>query len=375
MKLLVFADLHLDTTFRWLKNKPEIARELRNRLRRTLTDIIKLAQEKQVDAVLCAGDLYEQEHFTPDTARFVSSTLNEAGPIRIYLAPGNHDWLAPDSIYQTTSWGSYVHLFTENRFCPVELETGLLLWGYAHTRPTQTVNPLEGFRVKGEGTHIGLFHGSENRLSTRLMYESNSYAPFDSEDINRAGLAHAFVGHYHNPIDETLFTYPGNPHPLNFGEGQSSQRGPILVEIDSKGIISRERIDVASTIFRDVSIDVTGAESSQDVRDIVSHELHRLKNGIVRVFLTGDISPEIDLHITDLNGVGGHLDVCTFRLDRLRVAYDIEKIKQESTVRGTFCQQVLSSDLEEEEKHRILVTGLRALEGRTDLDLVSHREV
>jgi hypothetical protein len=54
----------------------------------------------------------------------------------------------------------------------------------------------------------------------------------------------------------------------------------------------------------------------------------------------------------------------------LRPTYDMESIRQEPTVRGQFVRDVLDSDLAEEEKRRVVVTGLRALEGRTDLEVV-----
>jgi len=53
----------------------------------------------------------------------------------------------------------------------------------------------------------------------------------------------------------------------------------------------------------------------------------------------------------------------------LYVAYNFEAIKDEATVRGEFVRQVTSSDLPEDEKQRVLVTGLRALDGREDLEV------
>ena len=77
MKLLLFSDLHLDTPFAWAPTA--LARQRRQALRDTLGRIIELAEAEQVDAILCAGDLYEHEHFTPDTVRFVQDTFNRAG--------------------------------------------------------------------------------------------------------------------------------------------------------------------------------------------------------------------------------------------------------------------------------------------------------
>ena len=74
MRLLHFADLHLDTPFKWAK--PQHAHQRRRALRTTLETICRLAEERQVDALTCAGDLYEHDRFTPDTAKFLRDTFS-----------------------------------------------------------------------------------------------------------------------------------------------------------------------------------------------------------------------------------------------------------------------------------------------------------
>jgi exonuclease SbcD len=36
---------------------------------------VALAVERRVDALLCGGDLYEQDYVSPDTARFLRATF------------------------------------------------------------------------------------------------------------------------------------------------------------------------------------------------------------------------------------------------------------------------------------------------------------
>ena len=54
----------------------------------------------------------------------------------------------------------------------------------------------------------------------------------------------------------------------------------------------------------------------------------------------------------------------------LQAAYDLDMISQEETVRGEFVREVIGQDLPEDDKRRILATGLRALDGREDLEVV-----
>ena len=76
MKILAFADLHLDVPFSWAREP--VARMRRANRRRTLENIIALAQAESVDALLCAGDLFEQDRITPDTFEFLRGTFAPA---------------------------------------------------------------------------------------------------------------------------------------------------------------------------------------------------------------------------------------------------------------------------------------------------------
>ena len=109
MKLLLFADLHLDAPFAWAS--PETARSRRRNRRETLTRILALAEEERVDAILSAGDLFEHERVSPDTVEFLRASLDRTD-VPVYLAPGNHDWLSARSPYALVDWSANVHVFT-----------------------------------------------------------------------------------------------------------------------------------------------------------------------------------------------------------------------------------------------------------------------
>ena len=367
MKVVHFSDLHLDSPFSWTTHRPNVAKKRRQALRDVLTKIAEVAEEVKASAVLCGGDLYEHERFTPDTAAFLKSTFERLHPIRVFLAPGNHDWHGPQSLYRQTEWSSNVHVFDVNEFQPVELSDGLTLWGAAHSAPANTPSFLENFKIDRSGIHIALFHGSERGWFSHQGGGKVPHAPFDSPQIERSGLHHAFLGHYHRPRDDQLFTYPGNPDPLTFGE--DGKRGVVIATIREDGSVERERRIVSVTQVHDVSIDVTGSLSQQDVRDRVESALRGLK-GFARVTLSGELSIDVGLSPYDISTVSSELDSVLVEVGILNSAYDLELIREEQTVRGAFVREVSNQDIPEDEKWRILVTGLRALDGRDDLEVV-----
>ncbi|MHB8334214.1 MAG: metallophosphoesterase family protein [Acidimicrobiales bacterium] len=365
MRLLLFSDLHLDTHFQWAG--PDAARLRRRNLRSTLTKIVKLAVDLEVDALCCGGDLYEHERFSPDTGEFLRASFEEIAPLPVFIAPGNHDWYGPASLYHQVTWSPNVHVFTENQFSPVTLEDGFTLWGAAHRAPANTPDLLSGFHVDRTGVNVALFHGSENGGFSWQEEGKVAHAPFSAEEISRAGFSHALLGHFHRPVDGPLHTYPGNADPLEFGE--DGERGAVLVSVGSDGSVERQRHKVASSMVADLTLDISGTTHTGQAQEKVRQALAP-QTGFVRLTLTGEISPGVDLDPAEFAAavVAPQLDALTTRISKVRAAYDLDALAQEATVRGQFVRDVeAASDLSDDERRRVLTTGLRALAGHDDL--------
>ncbi|HET7142107.1 MAG TPA: metallophosphoesterase [Candidatus Limnocylindria bacterium] len=363
MKLLHFADLHLDAPFAWAR--PETARQRRTNRRETLRRIIALAEEERVDAILCAGDLFEHDRVTPDTVAFLQSTFARTDR-RVVLAPGNHDWLSPQSPYALVDWSPNVSVFTEARLTPLPLADGLTLWGAAHRAPANTDGFFAGFRPDREGVHLALAHASERSLLGWQEPGKQPHAPFDAGEIAAAGVSHAFLGHYHLPRDAERHTYPGNPDPLEFGE--DGERGAVIATVRDDGSVVRQRHSVAVSQVHDLTVAIDGAQHATDVQAAVSAAIAALQ-GCVRVTLDGELAPGASLDVSELQRLGTHLDGLVVRAGKVAVGHDVEAIVAESTVRGQFVRDALEAIADPEERRRVVLTGLRALEGRSDLEV------
>ena len=367
MKIVHFADLHLDAAFAWCGASGDVARRRRQALRDTLNNIIEIVREVDAGALFCAGDLYEHDRVTPDTGAFLRKTFAELDPVRVYIAPGNHDWYGPESLYATQVWSKNVYIFKKPQLDQVELADNISLWGAAHCQPANTPDFVRGSRISDEGIHIALFHGAERAWFSEQGSGKGLHAPFEGEEIARAGFRHAFLGHYHRPKLAEYHTYPGNPDPLKFGE--NGRRGPVVVTISPDGSIRRERRSASITSIHDLTLDVTGCTHREEVR----RRLGRLiegRVGVVRLEISGDLDPSLDLRENVLRDVlGEQFDAFQIGTGDLRPAYDFDAIKREPTVRGQFVRDVLEAELEPDETRRVLITGLRALDGRNDLEV------
>jgi len=114
--------------------------------------------EQKADLVTIGGDLWEDEHVTPDTRRFVASELKDLS-LPVLMICGNHDPYLAGGNYARSVWPDNVRIcqrdqLTEFQFGPVSV------WA---------VSWLGGRRKCKAGTKVGPAPKSPSRKARRLL--------------------------------------------------------------------------------------------------------------------------------------------------------------------------------------------------------------
>lgn len=372
-RLLHLSDLHLDRVFAAMGCQGELARRRRQGLREALTAAGRLAMDQGCSAVTIGGDLYEHERAGVDTGRFLAETFASWRPMRVLIAPGNHDALLPGSLYRRVEWPDNVTVFGSTELEPVELSDGVTIWGLAHREPAWQGDPLATSPATSDsGVHLALFHGAE--MGSRPEGKS-IHGPFHAERIRAAGFAAALCGHYHGRrLDTTTgLLYPGTPEPLSFDD--EGGRGPVVVEINGSGSVRFIPQDTNRWSVFTVECDAEECGSADAVIDEVT--VHCASMGfsdpertMIRVDLTGVIDSAISLDAFTVElAVRERLGLAAVKVrDRTTPYIDLEAALVEESTRGAFVRAATEAakdaDLDEalvlEEALRY---GLMALSG------------
>ena len=347
-RLLHISDVHLERAFAGMGCSGELARRRRLGLRSALRRAGEAAREARCDAITIGGDLYEHDRASPATGAFLAELFATWQPMRVFLAPGNHDPLIPGSLYATTEWPANVHLFQEERLQPVELTDGLTLWGLAHRDPRWQGDPLECETTPADGVHIALFHGAEigSRPDGKAMH-----GPFRAADIRRRGFAAALCGHYHRRhwYDDTGLLYPGTPEPLAFDE--DGRRGPALVDIGDAGDIAVTQLDLNAWMATSLSADLTGVATLEATIDtlvaiiMVAIADADAQRSLVRIDLTGEVASGLALDAYTLEtALREETGLAVVRIrDDTRADIAASSIAEERTARGAFARELLAA--------------------------------
>ena len=352
LKIIHGADFHLDSPFAGLS--PERAAQRRGEQRELLNRLAGLAREKNADLVLLAGDLLDSERVFRETAQALSASL-AAIPCPVFIAPGNHDFYSPQSIWAALDWPENVHIFSSDRLEPVDLP-GCTLWGRAFTDAHQTSCPLAGLEVPADGRlHIACLHG--------CVGAQNNYGPIAPLDIAASGLDYLALGHVHQASglqqeNDTWWAYPGCPQGRGFDE--LGEKGVLYVEAEP-GRVTAQFVPLAQRRYETISVNITGAaDVSSAIRAAVPNDAAAL---ICRITLTGEGEPP------NLNALERTFSPEFYGLtliDRTRLPQDLWARREEDALTGLFLRTMwdkCQADPENPLWQLAARYGLAALEG------------
>lgn len=279
LKLVHTADWHLGRRFPTF-DEPDEEKLTRARLD-AVRRVFHLAEQNSVDAVLCAGDLFDD----PDPAalwwkELVSCFEGRAWRDRpVFLLPGNHDPLTSRSLYADShefrkALPAWVHVVDRDDYV-YELGDDAVLYA----APCRSAAGQEDLALSlpdrepgDERIRIGMVHGSTFDIDNFTLN-----FPIARDAAVRRGLDYLAIGDTHSfrcvPEDARVPTiYPSAPEPTTFGEKDSGYAALVLVRRRGrKAMVEKKR--VATWTWREQtcrSIDqLRSLRESEDLRQCV----------------------------------------------------------------------------------------------------------
>lgn len=371
-KILHCADLHLDSPFKsGNAGKSEVRRR---ELRGTFSSLIMYIKDNGIPLALMAGDLFDRESVTRETADFFFGEMASASGCRFVISPGNHDPYLPGSVYAGGDIPSNVYIFNDtalNRFCFPEI--GIDVYGYAFTKSTLDFCPFVG-REPADLERINLLCGHAD-----VGDPLSPYCPVSEKDIAATGFDYCAFGHIHNSVGMrkvggTYYAYSGCLEGRDFGE--TGHKGAILLDITKeRGIASVKATGVRFSKRRyeicraDVSGCRTADELNAKLRSAIAGKYG--SDTLLRLVMTGNVSPSLAIRTDDISARFGDGLFYIEAVDHTLPLYDSDALRSDPTIRGAFFRELLpqlenGSPEERSDAARALRLGLMALNGERE---------
>ena len=241
IKILHSGDWHLDSPFQGRTEAQ--AGALRQELLQIPDKIAALCREENCDLVLLSGDLFDGA-YTQETFRRVSDALQRMEK-PVFISPGNHDYLSPDSPYEKEVWPENVHIFKRQTIEWVDIPNlDLRVYG-AGFQSMDCPGLLKDWKAQGRA--VGVFHGDPTQIHS-------PYNPVTKTQVANSGLMYLALGHVHKAdsflAGQTLCAWPGCP--MGRGWDEEGEKGVLIVTVDDG--VQTQFVPLDTTEFHDLEI-------------------------------------------------------------------------------------------------------------------------
>ncbi len=236
MKILHSADWHLDAPLVGFSGQQ--AAQLRQALLSVPGKLAELCRRENCDLVLLSGDLFDGK-CTPESLRAVQKALEDM-VVPVFIAPGNHDFISPDSPYVTEVWPENVHIFSHQALESVVLsELDCRVYGAGFTA-MDCPGLLQHFTADCPETYaIAVLHGDPTQVSS-------PYCPVTRPQVQKSRLSYVALGHIHKggsfTAGGTLCGWPGCP--MGRGYDEEGEKGAYIVTLGAEAALRFVALDV-----------------------------------------------------------------------------------------------------------------------------------
>ena len=362
VKIVHTADLHL-APYEKISNKHRKAYAKAALF--SFYSIINFCKEYLPDILLISGDLFSSPVISESFSNQVFEKFNEIPSTKIFISPGNHDYLSTSSSYTNTRLPENVYVFSD--FSEYNLsDIGTVVSGCGFKKRYYDESIFKGVE-DNEKIQICIIHGD-------IVSNTSEYNPITLDQISESNYDYIALGHIHlysgiKSVGNTHYAYSGTHQGQGFDE--KGPKGFIFGTV-SKGSVNLNFKEISETTFEEITIELPEYSSFSECIDYLLNNLNEkygidYKNNSYKINLTG--TQKID-HKALLKYINDNLSNQLFYVeisDKTKPDLDLlASFSDESTIKGLFIKKMLeiinTEDLlQQEVAKEALYIGLEVL--------------
>lgn len=344
MKFIHIADVHLgakpDAGKPWGANR---GREIWD----TFEAVIKEAEQKEVDLILIAGDLFHGQPLQRELkeVNYLLSTLSKA---QVVIIAGNHDYIKKNSYYKSFEWNDNVFFLGDREMDRIVLDViNTDIYGFSYHSQEIPDREYDKAKIQDKNKiNILLGHGGDEK-----------HIPFNKNILKQLGFHYLAFGHIHKPeVDMSIpMAYAGSLEPLDANE--TGEHGYIYGEITNE----KCRIELIPYCKRQYiykTIEDDGSKSNMQLKDeIIDYMKENGTENIYKFTIDGTRNSEIEYDLDYLQCLGNILEV----QDCSSPDYDFIQLQNENSenLLGKYIKRLYQQDSTQSKK--ALYYGTKAL--------------
>ena len=327
IKIAHIADAHLGCAFADLDKKKSALR--RQEIKLSFANAIKIALEHNVQAILIAGDIFDNGYVDKETVTFVKNTLNQTN-VPVLIAPGNHDPYTM-GIYASLRDGLNTNItIFENTISKVSIDN-VNIYGFGFDKDVMDSSALSEFIADDDDINIMVLHAG------------GIYNPITDEEIKNSNLSYLALGHTHNftgvkKLNNTYYAYCGTHDGHGFDE--CGEKGILIGDV-SKIKAEMQFVPTSSRIYKTVEMDVSSYQTVDDIISTAKKHIDSTEN-LYKFVLTGRISSDISIDTDMIASVLSNNAFYTEVKNKTSPSFDLNELSKDYSLKGVVAKNLIA---------------------------------
>lgn len=355
MKIIHCADLHLDSKMETNLDK-EKAKERKNEILITFEKMVQYAKENDVKVIIIAGDLFDKSNVTVKAKNIVKNAISYNPEIDFIYLKGNHD----ETIFLDEEENlENLKTFNNQEWKKYDYEnitiTGIEFGG---KKNYEIYNSLI---LEKNKINIVVMHGQESETELKDKTEIIELKQLKNKNIDYLALGHIHKYKQQKLDNRGIYCYSGCLEGRGFDE--CGEKGFVLLDIKENSI-QTEFIPFCQRKFYEINVDITGLKENNEIEEKIKENVKNIsQTSLVKIILTGEVEIGEERDLLYLTKKFEEYFYFLKIYDRTKIKIDAMKYKYDASLKGEFIRLVLAQELTDEEKDKIINTGIKALSG------------
>ena len=310
--------------------------------------MIDAFNEKEIDLLLIAGDLFDRPPVWADLGRaaklFARLTATE-----VVMIAGASDYITEDSPWKTYPWQSWVHMLSDKHCMNVQLgNINTSVHGCSYYAPTEGKPYLEDARPDKESEYQILlgYTGDDNHM------------PADLSELSEKGFDYIALGYEHKAsvMQSMHMAYAGSLEPLSVQE--TGKHGFILGEINEDSTTIRF-VPFACREYINIKVRLSSDITEDELEEKLTAAINQYgRDNIFTISLEGRYQPKEPYDRARLLGLGNVADVKDGTMPDYNIVALLDEHKDDMI--GMYLEEFLKEPAGTREQ-KALYCGLEAL--------------
>ena len=358
MKIIHCSDLHLDSKMK--SNLDSIkAKERRDEILRTYQEMVNYAKENEVKIILIAGDMFDKKNITIKAKNIVLDSICSNPEIDFIYLRGNHD--EASFIEDLEDIPSNLKLFNNEKWTSYRYSE-IVISGIEFGK-ISNYEIYNSLMLNKNDINIVTMHGQDFKYDVKDKAEIISIQSLKNKNIDYLALGHIHKFKQDKIDTRGIYCYSGCLEGRGFDE--CGEKGFVLLNIDEENHkINTEFIPFAKRHLYEINVDISKTLTTSEAEKEIDKKIQDIeKESLVKIVLTGkvDISSERDVKYLEKKYKSMFYFAKIY--DETTLKIDYMTYENDASLKGEFIRLILKQDLSEEEKRKIITTGIKALTG------------